>query len=48
MWKDVMNSKRFFALPRYGWDVEPPVKPGADSRYPTAMQGSAECEIWLI
>ena len=47
-WEDVMKSKRSFALPRYGWDVEPPVKPGPDGRYPTAMQGSAEYEKWLM
>ncbi len=46
-WDDVMNSKRSFALPRYGWDVEPPVKPGPDGRYPTAMQGAAEHERWF-
>jgi predicted dehydrogenase len=45
-WDDVMNSKRSFTLPRYGWDVEPPVKPGPDGRYPTAMQGRAEMEKW--
>ena len=47
-WDDVMNSKRSFALPRYGWDVEPPVKPGPDGRYPTAMQGSAEYDLWRM
>ncbi len=47
-WEDVMNSKRSFTLPRYGWDVEPPVKPGPDGRYPTAMQGSAEYDKWLM
>ena len=47
-WEDVMNSKRSFALPRYGWDVEPPVKPSPDGRYPTAMQGAAELEKWMI
>jgi predicted dehydrogenase len=47
-WEDVMNSKRSFVLPRYGWDVEPPVKPGAHGVYPTAMPGAAEYEKWLI
>ena len=47
-WDEVMSSKRSFALPRYGWDVEPPVKPGPDGRYPTAMQGRAEFEKWRI
>lgn len=45
-WEEVMQSRRSFALPRYGWDVEPPVKPGPDGRYPTAMQGLAELEKW--
>ncbi|MBI5387534.1 MAG: Gfo/Idh/MocA family oxidoreductase [Verrucomicrobia bacterium] len=45
-WDEVMNSKRSFSLPRYGWDVEPPVKPGPDGRYPTAMPGAAETEKW--
>lgn len=48
LWEDAMKSQRSFALPRYGWDVEPPVKPGPDGRYPTAMQGAAEYEKWLI
>jgi hypothetical protein len=45
---DAMESKRAFALPRYGWDIEPPVKPGPDGRYTTAMQGQAELERWRI
>ncbi len=45
-WEDVMNSKRSFALPRYAWDAEPPVKPGADGRYPSPMQGRAEADLW--
>ena len=48
LWDDVMNSKRSFSLPRYAWDVEPPVKPGADGSYPTAMQGNAEAERWAL
>ena len=47
-WDDVMKSQRSFALPRYGWDVDPPVKPGPDGRYPTAMQGQAELDKWKI
>lgn len=47
-WNDAVQSKRSFALPRYGWDVEPPVKPGADGRYPTAMPGNAELDKWLL
>ncbi|MEK7707419.1 MAG: Gfo/Idh/MocA family oxidoreductase [Verrucomicrobiota bacterium] len=46
-WEDAMQSKRSFALPRYGWDVEPPVKPGPDGRYSTAMQGNTELDKWL-
>jgi hypothetical protein len=42
-----MQSKRSFALPRYGFDVEPPVKPGPDGLYPTAMQGKAELKKWI-
>jgi predicted dehydrogenase len=47
-WDDAMRSKRSFALPRYGWDVEPPVKPGPDGRYPRAKQGQAEYDRWLM
>ncbi len=47
-WDDIMKSQRSFALPRYGWDVKPPVKPGPDGRYPTAVQGSRELEFWKI
>lgn len=45
-WDDVMNSNRSFALPRYAWDAEPPVKPGPDGRYPSPMQGRAEADRW--
>jgi predicted dehydrogenase len=38
-WEQALNSKLSYALPRYGWDVEPPVKPGANGQYPTAMPG---------
>jgi hypothetical protein len=41
LWDDLLNSKRSFSLPSYGWDVEPPVKPGPDGRYPTAMHRTA-------
>jgi hypothetical protein len=47
-WDDVMNSKRSYALPRYGWDVEPPVKPGPDGRYVAALQGHAQHDLWKI
>lgn len=45
-WDDVMNSKRSFALPRYAWDAEPPLQPGPDGRYASAMQGRAEADRW--
>jgi predicted dehydrogenase len=48
LWDEAMESKRSFSLPRYGFDVEPPVKPGSDGRYPTAMQGNAENAKWLM
>ncbi len=38
-WEQALASKQSYALPRYGWDVEPPVKPGANGQYPTAMPG---------
>jgi predicted dehydrogenase len=47
-WQQAMGSKRSFALPRYGWDVEPPVKPTSDGRYPSPMQGGAEEDKWLM
>jgi myo-inositol 2-dehydrogenase/D-chiro-inositol 1-dehydrogenase len=47
-WDEVMRSQRSFALPKYDWSVEPPVKPGADGRYPTAMQGADERKRWLM
>lgn len=46
-WEDALQSKRSFSLPRYGWDVAPPVKPGPDGRYPTAQQGWAELDKWI-
>jgi myo-inositol 2-dehydrogenase / D-chiro-inositol 1-dehydrogenase len=38
-WEQAMKSELSFALPRYGWDVEPPVKLAAGGQYPTAMPG---------
>jgi predicted dehydrogenase len=38
-WEDAMKSQLSYALPRYGWDVEPPIKPDKDGRYPTAVPG---------
>jgi predicted dehydrogenase len=47
-WDDAVGSKRSFALPRYDWDVEPPVKPMPDGTYGAPMQGNAELEKWKI
>ena len=47
-WADALKSQRSFSLPRYAWDVEPPVKPAPDGQYPTAMQGKAEFERWRM
>jgi predicted dehydrogenase len=47
-WEKAEQSKRSFALEHYGLDVVPPVQPGADGRYLTAMQGNAELEKWKL
>lgn len=47
-WDEAMQSKRSYALPRYGFEVEPPVKPDSNGIYPTALQGHAELEKWRI
>jgi predicted dehydrogenase len=38
-WEQAMQSKRDFRLPRYAWDVEPPVIPDKDGNYQTSMPG---------
>ncbi|MGQ9576456.1 MAG: Gfo/Idh/MocA family protein [Thermoguttaceae bacterium] len=38
-WEEAMQSTHSFSLPRYDWDAQPPVKPGPDGIYPTAMPG---------
>ena len=38
-WEEAMQSKLSFALPQYSFDIDPPVKPGPDGIYPTAMPG---------
>jgi predicted dehydrogenase len=38
-WEQAMRCESSFALPRYAWDVEPPVKPDGSGRYATAMPG---------
>jgi myo-inositol 2-dehydrogenase / D-chiro-inositol 1-dehydrogenase len=45
-WATAVSSRRSFALPKYALDIEPPVKPHPDGRYPTAMQGKAEYANW--
>ncbi|MEI7733148.1 MAG: Gfo/Idh/MocA family oxidoreductase [Verrucomicrobiota bacterium] len=47
-WNDVLNSKRSFVLRRYAWDAEPPIKPGPDGRYGTALQGQPEYDTWKL
>ena len=38
-WDQVMKSTLSYALPKYGWDVEPPIKPGANGQYPAFLPG---------
>ncbi|NLF71853.1 MAG: Gfo/Idh/MocA family oxidoreductase [Candidatus Anammoximicrobium sp.] len=38
-WEQVLKSEFSFALPSYGWDVEPPIKPGPDGHYPAFLPG---------
>jgi len=38
-WEQVMKSEWSFALPQYGWDVDPPIKPGPDGHYPAFLPG---------
>lgn len=38
-WDAIMKSDATFALPKYDWDVQPPVVPDADGNYPAAMPG---------
>lgn len=47
-WEKAMASKRSFALPRYGWDVEPPIKPDESGAYPTAVPGKEELNRWQM
>lgn len=39
-WEQLMKSETTFALPKYDWDVVPPVLPDAKGGYPTAMPGT--------
>jgi predicted dehydrogenase len=45
-WEKALESTRSFALPRYGLDVEPPLKPNPDGTYPSAMPGPRELGLW--
>lgn len=41
-WEEAMKSELSFTLPRYAWDIEPPLKPDANGLYPTAMPGATK------
>ena len=41
-WDKAMESKASVELPRYGWDVEPPLKPNDDGQYDIAIPGMTE------
>jgi predicted dehydrogenase len=47
-WEEVLRSRRSFALPRYGWDVTPPVLPGPDGRYAAPVPGKGALEVWQM
>ncbi|MEN6457510.1 MAG: Gfo/Idh/MocA family oxidoreductase [Thermoguttaceae bacterium] len=38
-WEDAMNSQESLSPATYGFDVEPPTKPGKDGNYPIALPG---------
>lgn len=38
-WEQALQSTQSFALPKYGWDVDLPVKPRPDGRYPAPLPG---------
>lgn len=38
-WEQLMKAQSTFVLPKYDWNVSPPVLPDANGRYPTAMPG---------
>jgi predicted dehydrogenase len=38
-WDEAMNSVRSFELPRYDWDVEPPIKPNDKGEYDLTVPG---------
>ena len=41
-WEQAMGSQLRLAPKAYAWDAEPPVKPGPDGIYPTAMPGQSK------
>jgi hypothetical protein len=43
-WEQVMKSPLSYAQPGYGWDVEPPIKPGPDGQYPAILPGVTELQ----
>ena len=47
-YEDAMKSRRSFSLPRYGWDVPPPVQPGPDGRFPAPAQSHAAYALWQM
>jgi hypothetical protein len=38
-WEQVVNSKASVELDRYGWDIEPPIKPNENGEYDIAIPG---------
>jgi hypothetical protein len=38
-WERALESTHSFNLPEYRFDAEPPIRPGPDGTYPTAMPG---------
>jgi predicted dehydrogenase len=38
-WEQALKSQQSLSLPRYAWDVVPPVHPDANGQYATAMPG---------
>ncbi len=38
-WEQLMDSQLSFALPKYSWDAEPPLKPNADGTYAAPLPG---------
>jgi len=41
-WEKATESTRSVELPRYGWDIEPPIKPDEDGNYELAVPGVTE------